>query len=174
MTGDERRGGEEGAGLNLSALRDRERGDPGAEGDLTGGDGAPDDSSSRSDLAPGNAPFGTGSPAGLDAGQIATEAASYGPADGALADAARNRRGRPPEGESREGNPPGPTLGEAVAQATGRGDVGTPGGRGGTGGGGPAGLQGGTGAQGSGAPSDAASATRQDADRPLDAARDRH
>lgn len=167
MTGEEKRGGEEGTGLNLTALRDREHGDPGAESDLSGGDEAPADPSTRSDLAPGNAPFGAGGPAGLDGGGIAAEAASYGPADGALADAARNRRGQPPEGELREGNPPGPTLGEAVDQATGRGEAGsgTRGNRGETGGGGPAGLQGGTGPQGSGAPSEAAGETRADADR---------
>lgn len=139
-------------GLNLSALQDRDRGDPGAESDLsapssslrTGGDAAPDDPASRPGLEPGNAPFGTGGPAGLDAGQIATEAGSYGPADGALADAAA-------AGEAGEAAVPGPSIGDAIHQGAKRGDgaSGTPGDRGETGGGGAAGLQGGTGPEGS-------------------------
>ena len=144
MTGERPLGAEEGTGLNLSALQDRDRRDPGAESDLSGGDAAPDDPASRPGLEPGNAPFGTGGPAGLDAGQIATEAGSYGPADGALADAAA-------ADAPGEAAVPGPSIGEAIHQGAKRADVGsgTQGDRGETGGGGAVGLQGGTGPEGS-------------------------
>jgi hypothetical protein len=84
----------------------------------------------------------------MDGGGIAAEAASYGPADGSLADAAA---GREPGAERPRG---GPTGAEAIGQGAGRGDPGsgTPGDRGETGGGGPAGQQGGTGPEGSASP----------------------
>jgi hypothetical protein len=130
-------------GLDLGALADRDRDEPGGEGDLTGG-GA--DAAS----APGNMPVGTGSLAGLDGSGIAVEAASYGPADGALADAAAAAG----EGGRERQHGAGPTGAEAIGQGAGRGEPGsgTPGDRGETGGGGPPGLHGGTGPESSGNP----------------------
>src|SRR4051812_29289672 len=140
MAGERDRAAAPAGGLDLGALADRDRDAPGGESDLTGGD-------SDAARAPGNTPFGSGGPAGLDGGGIAVEAASYGPADGALADAAA-------AGDASAERPNGPTVGEAVGQGAGRGEPGsgTPGGRGETGGGGPGGAPGGTRPPGSARP----------------------
>jgi hypothetical protein len=141
MQADRDRAADRVGGLDLGALADRDRDAPGGEGDLTGGDA---DAAS----APGNMPIGTGSLAGLDGSGIAVEAASYGPADGALADAAAAGEG----GTERQPGA-GPTGGEAIGEGAGPGEPGsgTPGDRGETGGG-PAGLHGGTGPEGSASP----------------------
>lgn len=80
-------------GLDFAALRDRDRDERGGEGDLIGGD-------ADQKGEPGNMPVGGGL-AGMSGSDIAVEAASYGPADGALADEAaeEGEAGRPAGGD---------------------------------------------------------------------------
>ncbi|MDB5668505.1 MAG: hypothetical protein JWL74_1455 [Alphaproteobacteria bacterium] len=100
--------------------------DPGATGDLTGGD----------EPSGGLLSSAGATTAGLTDDQIAAEAAALGPNDGGAGQAST------------------PTIGEAVGSGAGRATPGsgTPSDRGETGGGGPAGQHGGTGPGGSASP----------------------
>lgn len=116
-------------GLNEAALaQSRDESDPGATGDLTGGEPS------------GGLLSGAGATtAGLTDELIASEAATLGPADGSLSDS--------------QGGASTPTMGEALREA-GRASAGSgaPRDRGETGGGGPLGQHGGTGPEGAASP----------------------